>query len=31
MEETRRMLNEGRQFFSTMRQRRHQTAQQAPA
>jgi hypothetical protein len=28
MEETKRMLNEGRQFLSTMRQRRHQTAQQ---
>src|ERR1700722_19867248 len=31
MEETKRMLNEGRQFLSTMRQRRHQTAQQASA
>jgi radical SAM superfamily enzyme YgiQ (UPF0313 family) len=31
MEETRRMLNEGRQFLSTMRQRRHQTAQRATA
>ena len=31
MEETKRMLNEGRQFLSTMRQRRHQTAQQAAA
>jgi hypothetical protein len=25
------MLNEGRQFLSTMRQRRHQTAQQQTA
>ncbi|HYR79238.1 MAG TPA: radical SAM protein, partial [Candidatus Dormibacteraeota bacterium] len=29
MEETKRMLNEGKQFLSTMRQRRHQTAQAA--
>jgi len=31
MEETKRMLNEGRQFLSTMRRRRHQTAQPAAA
>ncbi len=29
MEETKRMLNEGKQFLSTMRQRRHQTAAQS--
>jgi hypothetical protein len=30
-EEARRLLKEGKQFLSTMRQRRHQLQQQAPA